>query len=191
MDRCSLLVARQSQIDQARLREHQLGLRPYRVQLVWQVQSQVTGKWSSAEVDGGRELELLPVLVRGIGNLDMIVEQSGRGDKGLVTLLEISTAQVDEGVLVGWRDGVDWAENNQQREFFYEIWLDDPRAGACPGDSSPTKRRRMIPAGAPELDAPNFQWKVRLTDQFGERSSAGVDQTVPGSYARTAARLVP
>jgi len=168
---------------------HELGLRPYRVRLVWQVQSPVTGEWGSAEADGGLELELLPVLVKGIGGLDMVVEQAGRTDQGILSLSEISPAQVDEQTLLGWRDGSDWLAGNPRREFFYEV-QQVSRGTGCSGDPAP-KRRRMIPAGAPELVATSFEWRVRLVDQFGSRSAAGQDQTVPGGYVRTPARLIP
>jgi hypothetical protein len=187
---CVFAERQQAQVDRARMREHSLGLRPYKATLVWQVQDPVTSKWSSAEAVGGLEIQLLPVLVKGIGKLDMIVQQAGRTDDGIVSLFEISPAKFDERTLLGWRDGADWlGADLQRREFFYEIQLEE-RGEPCPGAAA-NRARRMIPAGAPEYKADTFEWRVRLTDQFGDRSPAGVDQTTPQGFLMQSARLVP
>jgi hypothetical protein len=171
------------------MREHTLGLRPYKVTLVWQVQDPITSEWSSSESVGGLELQLLPVLVKGIGSLDMVVGQAGRNDDGIVSLFEISPSQADERILLGWRDGQNWLGSDPRREFFYEIQQQE-RAEPCPG-AAKNKARRMIPIGVPEFKADEFMWKVRLTDQFGDRSSTGVDQTTPGGFLQQSARLMP
>ena len=194
VDLSGLLAARQRSVDNARLLNHRLGYRPYRVRLVWQVQNNTTGKWGSDQAAGGLEIELLPVTVRGIMELDQIVEQSGRHDSGIVSLYEISPLQVDEATLLGWRDGQPWAEGYPRREFFYEIDFASPVTPPprCPGQGpAETKRRRMIPAGAPELRMDNHEWRVRLTDQFGERTAGGVDQTVPGGFVTVPPSFTP
>jgi hypothetical protein len=171
------------------MREHDLGLRPYTVKLVWQVQNPITSMWSSDVGEGGLEIQLLPVLVKGIGKLDMIVSQAGRSDDGIVALSEISPAQIDERTLLGWRDGKDWLAGDPRREFFYEV-QEQERGEPCPGAAT-NRARRMIPAGAPEHRADTFEWRVRLTDQFGDRTPTGVDQTTPRGFIATSSRLVP
>lgn len=177
---CTVAGSIQAAVDRARRVQHQLGFRPYRVRLVWQARDTLTGKWAE-----DASLELMPVKVSGVAEIDYVVSEAGRTTEGDVRLTEVSPAQADQYTLEGYRDGKQWAGRSPDREFFYEI----QQIRRCATDPEP-RTYRMIPNGAPELDAENSQWVIRLTDQFGERSPAHEDQTVSGqTWVQNPARV--
>jgi hypothetical protein len=181
---CTVAGRIQAAVDQGRLVSHRLGFRPYRVRLVWQVRDAITAEWSTA--NGGAELELMPVKVSGIAEIGLEIIHAGRTTDGTIKLTEISTLQANEELLLGYRDGKPWGNADPSREFFYEI----QPLKICATDPEPANLR-LIPNGKPELDMVNSQWIVRLVDQFGERTPAGLDQTTPSSWVATVPRLIP
>jgi hypothetical protein len=166
---CSLGVVLQPIIDSARHVAHELGLRPYQVQLVWQQRRKLTREWVAA-----RTLQLTPASIPGLDQVSLVLGQVGTYKDGVVDLVEVSPAQVNETTLRGLLDGQPWADDDQNdREFFYEIHL----MRRCPGDPEP-ERHRFTLASPPYFDASNFEWSLRLKPQIMERDGNGVDQSV-------------
>lgn len=128
----------------------------------------------------------MPVKVSGIAEIGLEIIHAGRTTDGTIKLTEISTLQANEELLLGYRDGKPWGNADPSREFFYEI----QPLKICATDPEPANLR-LIPNGKPELDMVNSQWIVRLVDQFGERTPAGLDQTTPSSWVATVPRLIP
>mgnify|MGYP000036998915 CR=1 FL=1 len=84
--------------------------------------------------------------------------------------------QVDELTLRGYLQGKAWSADNPSREFFFEI----QQIRRCATDPEP-ERYRYVLDGVPELETDRMQWRVRLLAQYGRRSRAGQDTTVPGA----------
>lgn len=164
---CSLGVRLQPVIDRARRVAHRLGVRPYRVFLVWQERDR-TRKF----VEVCRK-ELTPVRLVALDAVDLDVSQAGLQPEGGIQLREISPAQTSEDELRGYLNGVAWGADDPDREFFYEIQL-HPR---CIDDETP-RRRRFIIGSEPHFDGGGFQYRVGLVDQEIARSRDGVDRTV-------------
>lgn len=167
---CSLLGGLQGVIDSARRIAHEVGARAYRVRLVWQERSSVTGLF--AEV---HSLELVPVRVEQ-GREQFTDEVAGQIPGGSISLREVSPVQVDELTLRGYLQGKPWSVDNPSREFFFEL----QQIRRCATDPEP-ERYRYVLDGVPELETDRMQWRVRLLAQFGRRSRAGQDTTVPGA----------
>lgn len=160
----------QAAVDRGRRAEHLAGQRPYRVWLVWQ--ERTTGhEWREVT-----RLELVPVRVSGIADLDVTLASDGAADEGRVLLREISPNQVDEATLRGTLRGIDFTTDSSEREFFYEV----QQHPACVGDELP-KTYRFARASAPEYDAKNFGWKLYLYDQRQDRTPTGADVSIPQS----------
>lgn len=172
---CTTAGRIQAAIDSARRVIHQQGFRPYRIRLVWQEQSTFDGTWNEVA-----SLELQPVRVSDLNAIQLIVSEAGTRTEGTVTLTEVSPLQVDEYTLLGFLNGERWGGTDSNQEFFYEL----EQTKWCPGDPLP-QRLRFVPASKPNLDITSGQWVVELTDQFGERSSTGEDQTTPSDYVFT------
>lgn len=166
---CTVLGSLQSVVDNARRIAHTIGARPYRVFLVWQQQEQFAGKWEPAY-----ELELMPVLLEP-GRESLETTAAGQVPAGTITLSEVSPQYVDELTLRGYISGAPWSQDEPTREFFYEV-RQLPR---CTGDE-PTERYRYVLAGVPELVTSAFEWRIKLTAQFGRRDRNGQDATVSG-----------
>ena len=177
---CSPALARQAGIDFARRQVHLLGQRPYRVSLIWQRQDDIEGRW----VEDGR-LELMPVDVRGMDAIERVVEQAGDKPDGQIELREVSPLQVDEATMRGYRNGQPWGQDSAAEEFFFEVQA----YALCPGDLEP-RRYRFTMASTPQLRMDRNEWQVELTTQFGHRSRAGGDQTVPDDDGFEAAVLL-
>lgn len=165
--RRSLLVRRQAVVDRGRAKAHQLGARPYRVFLVWQERDH---KRKFREV---KRIELMPVKLTAMDAVDLEASLAGLDGDGGVTLTQVSPQQVSEDNLYGWIDGVDWAANNADREFFYEV----QRHSRCSG-RDPTRRARFVLAARPHYDGAKMQYRVQLVDQDVARDRDGNDQTV-------------
>ncbi|MCK9513070.1 MAG: hypothetical protein M0R28_17840 [Pigmentiphaga sp.] len=167
---CSIATRIQSAIDRAqRLGAHRLGLRPYRVRLVWQERTTADYDWREVT-----SLELYPVEVLGLDNLDLELDPDGLTPAGRVRLRKVSPSQVDEETLRGNLRGIQWSQDTSEREFFYEI----QQHARCPGDAEP-RRYRLVLAAAPHYDAENFQWRISLRDQRQARGQGGADLSVP------------
>ena len=165
---CSLGVRLQPTIDRARRIAHRLGVRPYRVFLVWQERRR-TREWYEV-----CRKELTPVRLIALDSVDLDVSQAGLQPEGGVSLREISPAQVTEDELRGYLNGEPWGADDPDREFFYEVQLHQ----RCVDGATP-RRRRFIIGSEPHLDGGAFQYRVGLVDQEIARSPDGQDRTAP------------
>ena len=167
---CTLLGSLQGVIDGARRIAHDVGARAYRVRLVWQQRSGVTGTWAEAY-----SIELVPVRVD-VGRESFSDEVAGQVPTGPITIREVSPIQVDDLTLHGYLQGKDWSQDDPSREFFFEL----QQIRRCATDPE-TERYRYVLDGVPELRPDRHEWKIRLLPQFGRRTRAGQDSTVPGA----------
>lgn len=172
--RRSLGVDLQGIVDEARKFRHDFGLRPYRVFLVWQRRD------ARQEFREVKRVELMPVRVSNLTQIDLELAASGLQPSGTLALSEISPQQVDEHMLRGKLEGRDLASNE---EFFYEVAL-IPR---CDGDT-PIRGRYTL-AGVPFFDGQKFQWRVAVSDQENPRGPFGEDQTLAPTPTRTPKRF--
>lgn len=166
---CSLGVMLQPIVDGARHLVHELGFRPYVVQLVWQQRRKQTREWVAV-----RTIQLTPVAVPELDSLSINLGQVGQYKDGTIGLAEVSPAQVDERTLLGYFDGSPWASDDaNDREFFYEVYM----MRRCATDPEPPRYRFTI-ASPPFFEATRFEWSIQLKPQIMERDSDGVDQTM-------------
>jgi hypothetical protein len=166
---CSIAARIQTAVDRAeKIGPHRVGLRPYRVRLVWQERNH-DHEWREVT-----SLELYPVLVLGLDDVDLQTEADGMTDIGRVRLRKVSPSQVDEETLRGNIRGIQWSQDTTEREFFYEI----QQLGRCVGEGE-HRRHRFVLAANPHYDAENFQWRVSLHDQRQARTPSGRDVSVP------------
>lgn len=152
----SLGVCLQTAVDGARGIVHDLGLRGYRVWLVWRKRDR---KQRAEEL---RRVELFPVLVSSTAAIDWESSFSGMRASGDIVLTEISPAQVSGRELFGY---IDDRTRDPDVEFFYEV----ERRERCPSDPNSVPGR-FTPASLPYYDAENFQYVITLTDQEGART---------------------
>ena len=153
----SLGVCLQPAVDEARKIVHDLGLRGYRVYLVWQRRN------AQQRFEVFRRVELHPVLVSSLAGVNWESSASGMRGEGEITLSEISPAQVDGRELFGEIPELNYILD-PDIEFFYEVV---PRA-RCTGQT--VHPGRFTPSSLPYYDAENFQWVVDLVDQELPRS---------------------
>lgn len=157
---CTLAAQLQHIIDGARRTENMLGFSPYEVSLVWQRRDPSSRTWRE-----DLRLVLQPVEVLGLDEVALLIGENGQYKDGVIELRQISPQQIaNERTLLGWRDGVNWAEADNDREFFFEV-VHAPR---CPGDP-PAPRHRFTPAGTPMHYASDFEWRIKLKPQLMER----------------------
>lgn len=139
-------------VDSARNIQACLGLRSYKVVLVWT-------RWSGARRGEGvealvREHEILPIpKVSEMGVIGSSATPIGSTEEGSITVSEIS-ARYTEDVL----DGGKLADNE---DFYYEIRV--------PG----ARRRRFFPAAAPSLSSEQVAWSIRLIRAYEDRTNDG------------------
>lgn len=160
----SFAVTTQNAVDSARRLNHLMGLRPYRVFLVW-VKRDRFQKYVEF-----RRLELMPVKVSPLSEIDVELQAIGMDDSGAIRLTNISPNQVDEDTLRGYIDG---KPLNDGEKFFYEI----VRHGRYPGERP--QRSRFAINSKPYLHDSKFMFEIGLTTQDTPRSAAGDDQTLP------------
>lgn len=163
---CSLGVQLQATVDSARRISHELGLRPYRVVLIWATRD------ARQRFQVVRELELMPVQVSPVDDLAWDLQTAGRQVNGDLILSEISPAQVSKEDLLGYLDGQPVPDGT-------EFWVEVTQRTVCAGDPE-HEPGRYTPSGLPGLDGPGFQWVMRVTSQQNPRAAAGVadrDQT--------------
>jgi len=155
----SLGVCLQDAVDSARKIQHDLGLRPYRVRLVWWERD---GRQRFTKIY--RELELTPVQVSTFNDLDWELTEAGMQDQGDLLLSEISPVQVDQATLLGKIDGADPPPGV---EFFYEV----QQIGRCVG-TPPINPGRFTPTAIPYLDGEQFQYFMVIGSQNHPRAAA-------------------
>lgn len=172
---CGIGVQLQGVVDEARRLKHELGLRPYRVFLVW------TKRNSRQRADELRRIELVPVRVTGWENLQWKLGQTGSHAEGTIRLTEVSPAQVDEDLLRGRLDGRAPADGI---EFFYEV----VRRPRCEDDKAKTAIGRYALATVPEYNPDRFWWELFLVDAEAPRAPEGTtpdrDQSMVPSIPR-------
>lgn len=151
-------VQGQAAVDRARRELHVVGQRGYRVWLVWRVRER-GGVYREL-----KRIELMPVKVDGISEVDWVGDSSGFRHDGGIRLTEVSLAQVSEHDLMGRLNRTDPEDGV---EFFYEVC----RYSRCP-DDAPVPQRYTV-AGLPEYDVQNYQWVVVLTDQHNSKAADG------------------
>lgn len=184
--RCSLGVRLQPAVDRGRQVNHRLGLRPYRVFLVWQERGR-NRDWTEK-----CRLELTPVRVLGLDGVDLELSEAGLQPEGGIKLREVSPSQVTEDDLRGFLGGSKWGADTIDREFFYELALHDRCVDRTVGGG--TKRRRFILGSEPFYDGPNFEFRVGLVDQEIARDRRDRDQSINPDQqpaAISAPRIVP
>lgn len=164
---CSLGVTFQPTMDRVRRIVHEMGLRPYRVFLVWRERDQ-NRNW--IETCKG---ELMPVELVHLNNMQVVTEVWGSDLSGGVMLRKISPQQVTHDILRGFMQNEDWAGENEDREFFYEIQL----MTRCEGQLS-NRPFRFYPATEPTFDAESYQFMINLDEQKGRRGRDFSDQTI-------------
>lgn len=154
----------QGEIDIARRMAARVGVRPYRVFMVWQQRD------SKQEFQDVRRLELMPVDVSDaapIHGVSWNVTINARRRDGDLLLANISPNQVTEAELLGKHDGEqippDW-------RFYYEV----VRGPLCPGDTQ-RPRQRYTPAGLPEFTG--TEWIIRVSAQDNSPAPDGSDTT--------------
>lgn len=165
---CSPGVLLQPAIDAARRQVHLLGLRPYKVSLVWQRFDRARKDWIE-----DMRIELMPVLVQTMEDVDLELGAAGQFFTGPLKLREISPQQVNESQLRGYRGGEAWANGHSEREFFYEV----QQRRRCAGDPEPM-RHRFTNAGAIHLEAESFEYVVKLVPQIVQRGAGGDDRSI-------------
>lgn len=164
--RAGLGTTLQGLVDDARRIPAEMGLRPYRVFLVW------TRRGEGQVFREFRRLELQPVKISTMTDVALSLAAWGLNPEGQIKVFQVSRVQVDEDDLRGL---LGHQPIPPDVEFFYEV----VRHTDCPGDAP--RRRRFVLSSLPHLDAARFQWSFVLRDQEHPRSPAGVDeQTRPG-----------
>lgn len=155
--------AAQAAVDLARRELHRVGQRGYRVFLVWQERER-GGQYREL-----KRIELMPVRVQGVSDVDWTGDVSGMAREGSLELSEISLAQVSEHDLMG---RLDQRDPEDGVEFFYEI----VRYARCADDKP--EPMRYTPAGLPEYDIADLQWVIQVQDQHNPRGPDGEDRTL-------------
>ena len=159
----SLGVCLQPAIDDARRLQHELGLRAYRVKLLW-VGRDSKQRYSNTVL----EVELVPVQVTTFTGIGWQANFVGMDtNQGEVVLTEVSPAQVGFDDLQGKLNGEDPPDDVR---FFYEL-EQIPRCAGRPG----IRPGRYTPASLPSYSAEEFQWSIVLASQIVRRDRAGAD----------------
>lgn len=154
----------QSMVDMARRRTHTLGLRPYRVFLVWQ-------KRDSQQIyQEIQRIELVPVKVSNLSFVNYELGAGGLHPEGGIRLTQISPKQANERTLRGYING---ALPKDDEEFFYEV----RRIPMCEGEGDKPLVRRFTIDTLPHFNGGKFGWEVGLTDQEVPRTHEGEDRT--------------
>lgn len=161
----SLGVNIQGVMDNARRVRHVLGLRPYKVFLVWEQRG------ADRVFHPVRRIELLPVRISALDDIDLTLTEVGIHSRGSLVMDEISPNQVTEDDLRGRFDGASF--NGEGQQFYVEVVQQKRR----PDDPSP-KPQRYITSSQPYYDADRFWWQVSLQDQEAAPGPGGKDRTV-------------
>ena len=160
---CSIGVELQCTLDGARRIYHELGLRPYRVTLNWARRN------SRQRFEIFKQIELTPVRVDAIQNVNWSMSDVGRDESGDLVLSEVSPQQVNDNDLRGRLDGE--AVEDPDVSFWYEI----SRIPRCPSDAK-IEPGRYTAVGLPGFDGEGWQYLVRLRAQNNTRLPEDTDQ---------------
>jgi len=164
---CSIGVELQGVFDEVMHLKTELGFTPYRVWLVWEEQG------DDSQYHDVKRVELQPVTVRPLGDIDLAVGPGGVQPEGAIVVENISPRQVSQDDLLGRLDGRTWSGDKQR--FFFEVVVRDE----CKGKPAPT-RWRFAPASPPTLSRSRkpIGYSIRLTSQMPSRGRHGEDRTV-------------
>ena len=162
------MVEIQGAVDAARRTAAEVGARGYRVYLVW------TKRDSRLRAQELKRLELVPVNVSDLTEVDWDVTPGGSSADGAVRLTEISPNLVTEDDLYGRLDGE--PDLPPGVEFMYEI----VRRTRCSTEAAPAPQRFQI-ASVPHYDPVRLWWEVIVTSADASRAPEGTtpdrDQT--------------
>lgn len=175
----SLGVRLQATVDRARLIKDRLGMRPYRVWIVYQERAP-RRDWREVYRQELRcEVVDLTEVRRELG-------ENGNFGTGGVRITEVSPAQVSEATLRGQLPpGTQWGGDTHDREMFFEI----QRMRRCPGDPE-NPRHRFVLGSEVHHDAENFQFTFTLLAQQVPRGPGGVDRSLNLDKPRRSATIV-
>lgn len=165
---CSLGVRLQGVVDRAARISHRLGMRPYRVCLVWQERGKKR-EWREVY-----RLELTPVQVMAMDEVGRQLSEGGNHAIGAMRVTEVSPAQVTESILRGeLPSGVRWGGDTHDREFFFEI----QRHRRCPTDPE-NPRHRFVLGSEVHHDGELMHFRFVLVAQQVPRGDGGVDRSL-------------
>lgn len=157
-----------AKVDRVRQVATRLGVRPYRVFLVWT-------RWTGEEEGEGErvrvlEHEILPTpLVSDLSSIALSPMSAGALPVGSLRVTEVSallTADVLKGLRKPSAAGASEPEIGDDEDFFYEV-VEDDRSGAS------VERRKMRLAADPFLDAQNVQWILLLERRGADDDRSG------------------
>lgn len=149
-------------VDKIRDINTQMGLRPYRVNIV-------RTRWSGGVRSRGveqviSELEILPTpLVVDMRSLSEVVTAVGVEDEGMVQLQQISGRYTEEHLL---GNGPNGAPPGADVNVYYEIEF-------FRRDGGPSEKRRFIREGIPMYLAGQVQWQITLVSATENRARNG------------------
>jgi hypothetical protein len=172
----SLGVCLQSAVDESRRIIHEVGLRPYRVSMVWLGRDR-----KQRFTETVRKIELVPVKVSAFTAVSWDVSASGMVRDGDIVLSEVSPTQVDYNTLLGKIDDYD---PDPGVNFFYEV----EQIARCAGGNG-FASGRYTPTSIPSFNGDRFEWTIALAAQQQYRAPEGTtpdrDQTFrPASQRR-------
>lgn len=178
---CTLGIDLQGIVDDGRRIAHEIGLRPYRVFLVWRERNEQSREFEELE-----RLELTPVRLASFDGMDLSLSAGGLQPDGALVLRDVSPQQVSEWTLRGYRGGKPWGIDDPDEEFFYEVQLHERSLS----DRQP-RRRRFNLGAEPSLNGEGYEWRIGLFSQEVSSDPAGRDRTVePGQSPIQGPRLV-
>lgn len=177
---CSLGVRMQPTADRARRIAHRLGMRPYRVAIIWQERG------SRREWREVYRVELTPVRVVAMDSVSRELGELGNHAEGAMRVTEVSPQQVTEGMLRGQLPaGVQWGADTHDREMFFEV----QRFRRCPEDPE-NPRHRFVLGSEVHHDAEGMQFMFVLQAQQVPRSPEGADRSLNTQRVKPGSKIV-
>ena len=177
---CSLGVRMQPTADRARRIAHRLGMRPYRVAIIWQERA------SKREWREVYRVELTPVRVVAMDSVSRELGELGNHAEGAMRVTEVSPQQVTEGMLRGQLPaGVQWGADTHDREMFFEV----QRFRRCPEDPE-NPRHRFVLGSEVHHDAEGMQFTFVLQAQQVPRSPEGADRSLNTQRVKPGSKIV-
>jgi len=177
---CSLGVRMQPTADRARRIAHRLGMRPYRVAIIWQERG------SKREWREVYRVELMPVRVVAMDSVARELGELGNHAEGAMRVTEVSPQQVTEGMLRGQLPaGVQWGADTHDREMFFEV----QRFRRCPEDPE-NPRHRFVLGSEVHHDAEGMQFSFVLQAQQVPRSPEGADRSLNTQRVKPGSKIV-
>lgn len=160
----SLAASLTCAVDSVRDLYTSLGVRNYRVSLVWT-------RWSGGERGVGAEYvvceeTILPTpLVSDLKALQVEVSEIGSDEDGQITVSQISPRYTELTLMGQGKLSAPGEEIPEDVQFYWEIFYPQKDGGGL--------RRRMTPKSAPNYHATKFEWTINLLKQEDNRTAAG------------------